>query len=59
MSLLFAEIFQIELPTQDIISKIIEQKIGIEFEEEYIEDREKIAAEQSSKDTISLFRQEV
>ena len=59
MSLLFAEIFQIELPTQDIISKIIDQKIGIEFEEEYIEDREKIAAEQSSKETISLFRQEV
>lgn len=59
MSLLFADIFQIEMPTEDIISKMIEQKMSLEFGEEYINDFEKAPVELTPTERINTFKHQV
>lgn len=59
MSLLFAEIFQIERPTDDIVQQMIEQKLGIEFGEDYGNDIEKASAESSPSNKVQTFKQQV
>lgn len=59
MSMLFSEIFMIEPPTDDIVEKMIEQKMSLEFGEEYMNDFEKAPIELSASERIQTFKQQV
>lgn len=59
MSKLFAEIFEIELPTQDIVEKLVVQRLTLEADSDYGHELEKTTFEQSGKEIIQNFKQQV
>lgn len=59
VSMLFAQIFLIVPPTEDIVAKMIEEKMKLEFKEEYINDFEKAPVELTASEKIQTFKQQL
>lgn len=59
MAVLFAEIFQIELPSDDIVNKMIEQKMSLEFSGEFASEFDKTPADMLATERIQTFKQQV